>query len=292
MSGYVRIAIAAVIWGSIGVIARTINLPVPILTLYRVFFAAVAIFIYIIAKRKLGTLAVGKNIYRIVFMGALLAVNWLAFFYSIKLTSVANTVLLTYTAPIYVAILAPLFLKERLERITIITLIISLIGAVCIASPSLFHFGVSDIPGIMWAFISSITYAVLVILAKPLTERLSVLPILFYEELTCTVVLTPSLFLYHDYTISGATLALLALLGVVHTALAAAFYLTGLRDVKAQHVGIFTYLDPVSAVIFAAAFLGEIPPITTLIGGALIIISGVLLIWVTSQRINAEIVAE
>lgn len=291
MNGYIKIAIAAVIWGSIGTVARTIDLPVPVMTFYRVFFAAIAVLIYMTTQRKLETLAVGRHIYRIIAMGVLLAINWMAFFYSIRLTSVANAVLITYTAPIYVALLAPLFLKERLEKVTVVSLVISLAGAVLIAFPSILGFGGQDVPGIIWAFVSSLTYAILVILSKPLTAKISVLAIIFYEELTCTAVLSPALFFF-DTPIDGSTMFLLLVLGVFQTALAAALYLSGLRVVKAQQVGIFTYLDPASAVVFAALFLGEIPTASTLIGGLLIIASGLLLVIVTRERMETEVVSE
>ncbi|MBI4734053.1 MAG: DMT family transporter, partial [Rubrobacteridae bacterium] len=158
MNGYIKIVAAALIWGSVGVIVRTIELPIPTLTLYRVFFASISIYLYIILSRNHSILKVGKNIYRLIIMGALLTVNWIAFFYAIKLTSVANATLLTYTAPILVAFLAPVFLNERLERITIFTLGLSLAGVFLIAWPSMGSIGSNDTTGYLWAGLSAATY--------------------------------------------------------------------------------------------------------------------------------------
>ena len=291
MGGYMRIIIAAIIWGSIGVVLRLINLPVPLVVFYRVFFAAVTILVYVAVRHETGKLAAGKNIYWIILMGALLALNWTSFFYAIKLTTIANAVLLTYTSPILVAILAPIVLKERLERITVITLLISLAGAVLIASPSVIGLDKTHIMGLAWGFVSAMTYAALVLIAKPLTGRVDVLAILFFEELSCAAVLSPSLFIY-KISISATTLLILFGMGAIQTALSAGLYLSGLREVKAQQVGVFTYLDPVSATVFAAIFLHELPSITTLIGGALIIASGLILVLVTRERIRAEVVSE
>ncbi len=289
--GYIRIIIAAIIWGSLGTVVRLVDLPVLVIVFYRVFFASASVLIYIVTRRKIDRLAVGRNIYFIIFMGLLLALNWISFFYSIRLTTVANAVLITYTAPIFVAILAPLILKEKLERITILTLAISLVGAALIASPSVAGLSKRDLMGIIWASVSAITYAILVILAKPLTGKVHVSAMIFYEELAGAVILSPVFFIY-KFDISLTTMLVLFVIGAFHTALAAGLYLSGLREVKAQQVGVFTYLDPVSAVVFAAFFLREIPRLTTVLGGGLVIISGLILVYVTRERVQTEVVSE
>jgi drug/metabolite transporter (DMT)-like permease len=291
MNGYLKIVAAALIWGSVGVIVRTIDLPVPVLTLYRVFFASVTIYAYIMLTRQTSILKVGGNIYRLILMGVLLTINWISFFYAVKLTTIANATLLTYTAPILVAVLSPYFLKERIERITIITLALSVAGAALITWPSSMGIGSKDIAGFLWAGLSALTYAGLVILAKPMTARANVVAIIFYEEITCTILLLPSLFVYHAQT-NLTSILLLFVLGAIQTALAAGLYLSGLRNVKAQHVGVFTYLDPVSAVILAAVFLNEIPNIATIIGGLLIVLSGLILVIVKREHTSPEVVGE
>lgn len=270
---------------------RLIDLPVPVMVFYRTFFAALSVLVLVVGQRKTEKLAVGKNIYPLFFVGALLALNWTSFFYSVRLTSIANAVLITYTAPIYIALLAPVLLKERIEKITIVTLLISVIGIALIASPAAVGFSTRDLAGITWAFICAISYAVLVIIAKPLTARISVLAMIFFEETFCALILAPTLFFF-KFSVSPSTMLILFVLGALHTALAAALYLSGLRTVKAQQAGIFTYLDPVSAVFFAAIILGELPSLTTIAGGLLIIVSGLILVLVTRQRIEAEIVSE
>jgi drug/metabolite transporter (DMT)-like permease len=291
MNGYLKIVAAALIWGSVGVIVRAIDLPIPILTLYRVFFASVTIYAYIVLTRQTDILKVGDNIYRLIIMGVLLTINWVSFFYAVKLTTIANATLLTYTAPILVAVLSPYFLKEKIERITIVTLALSVVGAALITWPSSTEIDSKDVAGFLWAGLSALTYTGLVILAKPMTNRANVVAIIFYEEITCTLLLIPSLFAYNAQA-DLKTVLLLFMLGAVQTALAAGLYLSGLRNVKAQHVGIFTYLDPVTAVILAAVLLNEIPNFTTIVGGLLIVLSGLILVIVKRDHIGPEVVGE
>jgi len=291
MKGYLKIAIAAVIWGSIGPVVRLIDLPVPLIVFFRVAFASLAILIYIVTQRKAERLAVGKNIYLLVLMGALLALSWVSFFNSINLVTVANAVLITYTAPIFIAVLAPFLLKEKLEKNTGIMLLLSFIGIIFITTPSAISPGTRELAGIGWAFVSALTYTALVIIAKLLTARVSVLAMIFYEELVGAIILSPTIFIY-EFSLSQQTLLTLLFLGAVQTAFAAALYLSGLRDVTAQQANIFTYLDPVSAIIFAALILGELPGVNTVIGGVLIITSGLVVVYINRVRVETEVVSE
>ncbi len=68
------------------------------------------------------------------------------------------------------------------------------------------------------------------------------------------------------------------LLGVVTTAFTFSLFMHGLRHIKVQHAPIMGYLEPVSAPLYALVFLGERPGPWTLAGGALIIVSGLLVV--------------
>lgn len=291
MKGYLKIAIAAVIWGSIGPVVRLIDLPVPLIVFFRVAFASLSILIYIVTQRKIERLAVGKNIYLLSLMGALLALSWVSFFNSVKLITIAKAVFITYTSPIFIAVFAPLVLKEKLEKNTGIILLVSFVGIIFITTPSAIFLSTEELAGIVWAFISALTYTALVIIAKLLVVRISVLAMIFYEELVGAIILSPTLFIY-EFSLSQQILLILLLLGVIQTAFAAALYLSGLRTVTAQQANIFTYLDPVSAIIFAAIILGELPRINTVVGGVLIIVSGLAVVIINRVRVSTEVVSE
>ena len=77
-------------------------------------------------------------------------------------------------------------------------------------------------------------------------------------------------------TTPGAVCARSLTLGLVHTALAGIIFLGGLRRVRTDHAAILTYAEPVSAVVFAAAFLGEPLTAWTAIGGAMVVAGGLV----------------
>jgi drug/metabolite transporter (DMT)-like permease len=67
-------------------------------------------------------------------------------------------------------------------------------------------------------------------------------------------------------------------LGVLHTGIAGILYVGALQIVKAQHVSILVYLEPVTAVLWAWGVLGEQPALATLAGGLLIIAAGLMIV--------------
>jgi len=270
--GYIKIAVAAIIWGSVSLLVRALDLPVLLMVFYRFLFAvvgALSILVFSRASFKFGT---RKNLSLLIISGFFLTLNWVFFFYALVLTTVANAVLVTYTAPILVAIFAPHFLKEKLEWNTVISLVLAMSGISFILSPADLSMG-KPLLGILFAFGTSLTYASLVIIAKELLPGLPVLIIIFYQSLIAMVALSPFSLLGGGPRGFEAWL-LLIIMGIVHTLIAPYLYLSGLKVVKAQRAGILTYFDPLSATVFAAFFLGEIPGFYTLLGGVLIIAAG------------------
>jgi len=68
------------------------------------------------------------------------------------------------------------------------------------------------------------------------------------------------------------------MLGVLHTGLTGILWMGALKVVRAQHVSILVYLEPVTAVIWAWGVLGEEPGFATLVGGLLIIAAGLIIV--------------
>ena len=63
----------------------------------------------------------------------------------------------------------------------------------------------------------------------------------------------------------------IGVLVVVHTVLALLLYMKGLREVEVNEAALLSYLDPLSAVVYAFLVFGEIPSLRTAVGGLLIL---------------------
>jgi len=126
---------------------------------------------------------------------------------------------------------------------------------------------------------SAITYAALLLRSKKIIRGISSGALMLGEYAVASAVLLP-LVVYAYATGNGpssvGSYAALITLGVVHTALTGFVFLSGLRRIRADHAAVLMYAEPVSAVIFAALFLGEPITLFTLVGGVMVVLGGVM----------------
>ena len=118
-------------------------------------------------------------------------------------------------------------------------------------------------------------------MVKDLTKRISAVTIVFTEAWLDTLMLLP-LALWQTmaagYRLTARDLVAGILLGVICTALAYLMWTQGMGMIKVQHGAILGYLEPVSAPLYALLFLGQAISMWTVIGGALIVVAGLLVV--------------
>ncbi len=285
-SGYLRIVTAATVWGSIALLVRATEAHPAVIVFWRVLFAALAIGAYLAWRGRLGELLTLSPRLRLAIagMGALLALNWVLFLAALTLTKVAVAVLLGYLGPVFVAVLAPLVARRPFDRRIVAPLALALLGTAVIVGPQ--DLSLDDgrhLLGAGLAVASSVTYAFLIVFVKRLLKGVPASTYMLGEYLAAAVLLLPAALLLAGPA-SAVEWGALATLGVVHTAFTGALFLTGLRLVPADRAAIITYAEPVSAVAFAALFLGERATATTLLGGALVVTAGVVVARLAPSR--------
>jgi len=278
--GLARIALAGVIWGTIPLALDAADGASIIKVFYRVAVAGVAILAYMIATKRMGeiTRLSRAKLGQVAVQGVILTVNWALFLSALDLTNVATAELLGYTGPVFVALLAPFVTGERFDRRIVVPLTLSLGGIVVILAPLGLEFGGNrQILGAVLAFLSALTYATLLLRSKKILRGISGMALMLVEYCVASIVLTPFVAVMYARgqgpTTAGAYLALL-MLGLVQTAFAGWLFLGGLRAVRTDHAAVLTYTEPVAAVLFAAAFLGEPLSAWTLAGGAMVVVGG------------------
>lgn len=280
--GLARIATAGLIWGTIPLVMRSADGASVVKVFFRVFCAWVVIAIGMLATggwRELRTLPRAKFL-QVVGQGLILTLNWFLFLTAIDMTTVATAELLGYTGPVIVAALAPYVTGEPFDRRVIAPLALAMIGIVVILAPHGLQVGtVEEALGALLAFASAFTYATLLLRSKKILRGISSGALMVTEYGVASLVLLPfviAAYLRGDVPSSPAAYAALVSLGVIHTAFAGFVFLGGLRRVRTDHAAILTYVEPVSAVVFASLFLGEALTWTTVLGGALVVGGGVI----------------
>ena len=280
LTGLARVAIAGVIWGTIPLVLRAADGASVIKVFYRVMFAAVGIFAFMLATGRMREITglSRPKLLQVAAQGVILTVNWVLFLSALDMTNVATAELLGYTGPVFVATLAPFVTGERYDARVLLPLGLALGGIVVILAPQgLAVAGGQQLLGAVLAFLSAITYATLLLRSKKILSGITGLALMAVEYTVAGALLLPFvIWLYSrgQGPTNASSYVALATLGLVHTAFAGVIFLGGLRRTRTDHAAILTYTEPASAVLFAAAFLGEPLTAWTLAGGAMVVAGG------------------
>jgi drug/metabolite transporter (DMT)-like permease len=275
LAGCLYVSAAAIIWGSNGAIVNQVPLNAYATAFFRVLFASIVLAPLLLLTRRREASEAAKAWRNMLALGAFLTLGWAFLFQSMKLIAIADAVLLNYMAPVFVALSAPLLLKEKVEKITVLALALCMGGILVISYGYGLEAGSLNTPGVFFGLLAGLAYAGFIILSKKTLAGLSSLAVASYSYLVSTLFLSPSLLTVNP-SLNLFSWVLLFILGVFNTAFAVTLYLKGLRLIKAQKAVVFTYLEPVSAALFGSLFLGQQPTLQTLIGGALILSAGYL----------------
>jgi len=268
-------AALALCWGVISLIAADVRLSAPVLVFDRVVLAAMTVGLVAVASGRAHLLAVREERGRLAVTSVALAVHWLTFFAAIKLASIAVGNLTTYTAPILVALVAPLVLPERRSFVAALAIIPAGAGLAFIALAGGDAHATAS--GIAVGLLSAVSLAALIILTKQLSS-LHPVGVLFWSYLAVAAVMAPVLPFAGRFLPDGRELGLVLLLGVVFTALSGLLYYGLMRRVTAQGAGPLMYLEPVSAAFLGWILLGQELGWQVLVGGALVLLGGLLIV--------------
>ena len=271
-------AAVAVGWGSIGLIVREVPEPATVIVFARVSVAAAGLGLWI---RFVRTKKPGEPGFfefrprRAASQGVILAAHWVALFAAFQRAPVGTVVLITYVAPVIVALVAPRLLDERASPAVLVGLAVAVVGSVLVLGPGASGAALS---GVVLSAVAAILLAVLIVNAKILSRHLDGVRLAFLQVTVAAAVLVPVVAVDADGWPDGASIAWLLLLGLVHTAAGLVVYFWALAQMPATSVGVLAYLEPAAGVAFAWWLLSEQPSPATIVGGLLIMTAGLLVV--------------
>ncbi|HHT97534.1 MAG TPA: EamA family transporter [Clostridiales bacterium] len=266
-----------IIFGSIGIVVTFINMSSTGIVLMRTIIGSLfLILILLITRKTINWKNIIKNRYLLIVSGALLGGSWALLFESYNYTSVSIAILLYYTAPIIVFIISIFLFKEKLNKNKILGMLAVIIGMIIINGVS--RGEGNDKLGIIFALGSAVLYSMIIILNKFL-KGLSGLEITISQLIIAGIIMFIYVIIKNDkifIDLNKNDIILVVVIGVIHTGIACYFYFDAIQKLPGQTIAILSYIDPLSALIFAAIFLSERMTIPQMIG-ALLIIGGNLI---------------
>jgi RarD protein len=229
-------------------------------------------------KRLRELVLLKKRLLPFLALGVVFTVNNVLFLSSIKITTIANAIITHYLAPIFLVLLGILFLKERIERISVVAIIISLVGVAILLSPNDLTFNNSHFLGLFLGTLSAIFFASEIIIKKYLSPLFDSDIITICYVWLSVIFLLPFVSFSNILSLDNGSLFALISLGVFVTVIGIPLFIDGIKGVRVQDVGVLSYIEPLGAILWGSLFISKTLPLTTFLGGALILGSGYLII--------------
>ena len=269
-----QLIFAMTIFGTIGVFVKYIPLPSSMIACVRGFVGvAFLLWMSLITKRKISFANIKKNLLLLCISGVFIGINWILLFESYRYTSVATATLCYYMAPIFVTLASPFVLKEKLNVKKGICIFLALVGMVFVSGVLNVDSLQISTMGIFCGIGAAFFYACVILFNKHMKE-ISSYDMTMTQLLIAAMVILPYVLFTENLstiTLTVSSIILLLVLGILHTGLAYMIYFSSITKLKAQTVAIFSYIDPVVAIILSALFLKEKLDLYSIIGAILIL---------------------
>lgn len=289
-----QVIAASVIFGFAGIFFLYIkDMATGPVVFYQLLFGFLALAAYLAATGKLSGIRFRGKRKALVLLGIWQAGVMLSYYTAVSFTNVSISVLLLYTAPFYVLLIAPILLNEKPSKKSLAALIVSLVGIIVVVGPENLVSGSADggsvyLFGVLLGLFSGFFYACIIMTSRYLRDEYSGLEQLFISSCVTIVILFP--FIWQSSTASLIkNLPVLLFLGVMITSVGSILYFTGLVHVKAQNASIISLLEPVSAIFFAYILFRDPISAETLLGCGLILLSSLFVSLEDEKKLESEI---
>ena len=255
------IVISMLIFGTIGIFVRHVPLPSSVIALVRGVVGTLFLLVFSrVRKTPMKWSAVRNNMGLLLLSGVFIGFNWILLFEAYRYTTVATATLCYYLAPVFVIVVSPILFRERLTLRKGICVAAALVGMVFVSGVTETDLsGSGDILGILFGVGAAVLYAGVVLMNKTLTD-VPAFDRTIVQLGAAALALFPYVLVTEWGTVmdwSGPVLPLLLVLGIVHTGFAYALYFGAIKELPAQTSALFSYIDPVSAILLSAVFLDE-----------------------------------
>ena len=278
------------IFGTIGLFVRLIPLPSSMIALVRAAMGALFLLAMILMqKRKPDWAGIRRNWKPLLLSSIAMAAEWILLFESYRYTTVAVATLCYYMSAVFVIIAAPFILKEKITAHKAICAAAAVFGMVLVSGVLEGQAGAFSPVGVALGLTAAVFYAVIVLCNKRV-KNVSSYDTTFIQLFTVTFLLLPYVLLTEDFSLFGTLeplgLVMLLSVGAVHTGIAYAMYFSSLQKIKAQTAALFSYLDPVIALLLSIFVLREGMTALGLIG-AVIVLGAMLLSEREPKKLSA-----
>tara|TARA_Y100000996_G_scaffold345725_1_gene283709 strand:- start:96 stop:965 length:870 start_codon:yes stop_codon:yes gene_type:complete len=229
------------------------------------FVILVSIFLLLTYKKKI-FIALYESGLPGFFGGIILGCGFSAYVFAMYKTTVANTNFIIQTQAIFLAIFGYLFLRERISKLTLVSIILAITGIILMVGNSL---SPGQLSGNLVAFIMPISFAILIIIVRKY-PKVDMIPLQLFAGIVAMLI---GYFVSTKINISTNDILLAFIAGFFQVGLGFIFITIGAKKTLSATVGILMMTEAVFGPFWAWMFLKETPQLIALIGGSIIIIA-------------------
>ncbi|NOZ04895.1 MAG: DMT family transporter [Chloroflexi bacterium] len=274
------VGVFAVSFGSIFV--RLANAPAIMIATYRVGIASLLLWPVGLWKEKPALQKISRRDLALALLtGCFLALHFATWVSSLDYTSVASSVVLVNTNPLWVGMVAPLLTGERVSRIMAVGILISVIGGVIIGIGD-FGLAPAQAFGDLLALAGAIMAGLYILMGRNLRRRLPALTyvIVVYSAAALVLALLALLTRQPLHGFSQETWILFFLMALIPQIMGHSSYNWALGYLSASFVAVSLLGEPIAATIMAYFLFGEGLTPAKLAGGLMILMG----IYVTAKE--------
>ena len=291
LKAYAWLTFCVMVWGSNFVFGKMLvqDFSPALLTMLRLLF--IVLFLIGLSSYKKHFKRVNKSdLLAVFFLGVIgVFINQWSFFVGLQTADPTTSALILATTPILTSVLAAIFLKEKLTIRMLMGSIVAIIGIYfVVAKGNLSSLHIDK--GLLWIVITMITFAIMIIMTRLLSDRIDPLTITLYSNVVGLIVSIPFAFLLDTPVHLSSKMSdwsfLIGTAVVVH-GIATLIWNNNIRHVDASKASILSNLEPFVAMIMGLILLYK--PITGAeILGSLFIVGGVVLSTYQRKKLNSR----
>lgn len=262
---------ALLLFGSNGIVASHIKLNSYEIVFTRTFIGALfLVLIFLFSKQEKRFWKNKPHSLYLLISGVSMGASWMFLFEAYRQIGVSVATLAYYCGPVIVMMFSWIIFKEKITTIKFIGFFAVLIGMVFVNRQAFLQGHISW--GLGFGILSAVMYAFMVIFNKKVTS-ITGLENPTWQLIASFVTVAVFLVFRQGFSIhiESKDLMPVLLLGIVNTGIGCYFYFSSIGDLQVQTVAILGYLEPLSALFFSAALLGETLGFLQLIGAVLIL---------------------
>ncbi len=268
---YVTLYTAIFLLATNGLFSKLIPLDATSLTQLRSVFAGITLLVICKAIRRTLRLGSTKHYLGVYGIGIIMGLHWVTLYQAMQVSTVAIGMLSLFTFPMITVLIEPFFSKKSLRKLDIVSACLVFTGMLLMISDSLDKPDSPIMQGVFWGVISAILFSLRNIVQKYRFADIPSDKLMLHQVIAISIMLVAFIDFSAIQHTSNSTWLKLIILGIFTTAGAHTLLVLSLKRLPAKSVAMISCLQPLIATLLAWLFIDEIPTLSVIFGGTVIL---------------------